>query len=164
LNIAKVFDECLGVCACGGSEQDAVGKEVVEVRHHKTVSDRGDFVADLVLTLPFNDRTRRVLDVIAAITSLLLLAPMLIIAAVAIKIHSSGPLLSRETLYGFQNGKIEVFKLRILTEGLDPNATWIGRWLNQTGVAELPRLINVLRGEMSIVGRQGVPRWSPSIQ
>jgi lipopolysaccharide/colanic/teichoic acid biosynthesis glycosyltransferase len=54
--------------------------------------------------------------------------------------------------------------LRILTEGLDPNATWIGRWLNQTGVAELPRLIDVLRGEMSIVGRQGVPRWSSSIQ
>ncbi len=70
----------------------------------------------------------------------------------------------RKILYGYKNRTIEVLKFLTHTEGENSRLTWLGRVVSQTGVDELLQLINVLRGEMSIVGRQNMPRWSPSIR
>jgi lipopolysaccharide/colanic/teichoic acid biosynthesis glycosyltransferase len=131
----------------------------VTLHNHKVIGDR-ELLTILGPSGQFIDRTKFVLDVMIALTSLLILAPILCITAVAMKIQSPGSLLSRKTLDLYENRKIEIFKFRTRSEGLTPSASWFDQWLDQTGVGELPQLINVLRGEISIVGRQGVPRWS----
>jgi Undecaprenyl-phosphate glucose phosphotransferase len=102
-------------------------------------------------------------DRTCAALGLIVLAPLLLIAALAIKLDSRGPVLFRQTRHGFNNGVIRVFKFRTMNviEGgdnftpatkSDPRITRIGRILRRSNIDELPQLINVLIGEMSIVG------------
>ena len=100
---------------------------------------------------------KRAFDVVAATMGLLLFAPILLITSIAIKLDSRGPILIRETLYGYKNRAIEVRKFRVVTvrpegERIDLPLTWVGQILRRTGIDELPQLFNVLRGEMSIIG------------
>jgi lipopolysaccharide/colanic/teichoic acid biosynthesis glycosyltransferase len=110
-----------------------------------------------------NQRAKRIFDIVMATTGLILLSPVLFFASVAIKLDSRGPILARETMYGYGRG-IQAFKLRSRQVCADPKrTTWhltaVGRVLTQTGIDELPLLFNVLLGEMSIVGPR--PRVSP---
>jgi Undecaprenyl-phosphate glucose phosphotransferase len=95
---------------------------------------------------------------------LLLIALPMALIALAIKLDSPGPVLFRQRRYGFNNQLIEVLKFRtmrnsqrdaqgsVLTMRNDPRITRVGRFLRKTSLDELPQLINILRGEMSIVG------------
>jgi len=95
---------------------------------------------------------------------LLLIAPLLAIIALAIKLDSPGPVFFRQKRYGFNRELIEVLKFRTmyhhardpnaekLTTRNDPRVTRVGGFLRRTTLDELPQFINVLRGEMSIVG------------
>ena len=109
--------------------------------------------ADLVLAL---DRMHRILDLAAAVTGVILLAPILLVTAIAIKLDSDGPILVREPKFGHGNRRIQLFKFRLVTGCGDSNTpgriTWVGRVLCETGIDELPQFFNVLRGELSIIG------------
>jgi lipopolysaccharide/colanic/teichoic acid biosynthesis glycosyltransferase len=99
---------------------------------------------------------KRLFDIVASTTSLILLSPIIFIVSAAIKLDSRGPIFSRETLYGYGN-TIRAFKFRSVPacrETDQPNSrfTRVGRIIRRTGIAELPQLLNVLRGEMSLVG------------
>jgi exopolysaccharide biosynthesis polyprenyl glycosylphosphotransferase len=111
----------------------------------------------------FERTLKRTFDIIVASVALLLLAPLLAIAAVAIKMDSRGPLLFWQKRHGYNNATIKVAKFRTmltLEEGScftqakpkDARVTSVGRWLRRTNIDELPQLLNVLKGEMSIVG------------
>jgi len=103
-------------------------------------------------------------DRVLSAVILMLIAPLLAIIALLIKLDSPGPVLFRQKRYGFNNQLIEVFKFRTmydhardqdaeqLTRRNDPRVTPIGAFLRRTSLDELPQFINVLRGEMSIVG------------
>ena len=100
---------------------------------------------------------KRLFDIGAATATLILLSPIILIAAVAVKIGSRGSIFCDETLYGYGNRPIRVLKFRSAvtcgrTNRLGSRVTWVGRVLRRTGIDELPQLLNVLRGEMSIVG------------
>lgn len=106
---------------------------------------------------------KRLLDVTVATTSLVLLAPLLVLAAVAIKLESRGPVIFRQQRHGFNGKSFVIYKLRtmkVLEDGAavvqatqeDPRVTRVGRFLRQTSIDELPQLLNVLQGHMSIVG------------
>jgi Undecaprenyl-phosphate glucose phosphotransferase len=95
---------------------------------------------------------------------LLLIAPLLGAVALAVKIDSPGPVFFRQRRYGYNNQMIEVFKFRtmyhdqcdaagekVVKRG-DSRVTRLGGFLRKTSLDELPQIINVLRGEMSIVG------------
>ncbi len=111
---------------------------------------------------------KRTFDLIVASISLLLLSPMLLIVAVAIKLDSSGPVLFRQTRHGYNNGPIRVFKFRTMNvieddksfkqaQPIDPRVTRLGRILRRTNIDEIPQLLNVLLGDMSIVGPRPHP-------
>jgi Undecaprenyl-phosphate glucose phosphotransferase len=106
-------------------------------------------------------------DRLLAAVALLLTAPLAVAIAVAIKLTSPGPVLYRQRRGGFNGEVFEVLKFRTMrvdacdvgteagpghTTKDDPRVTPIGRWLRRTSLDELPQLLNVLRGEMSLVG------------
>jgi Undecaprenyl-phosphate glucose phosphotransferase len=99
-----------------------------------------------------------------AALALVFLSPLFLLVAIAIKLDSRGPVFFRQKRYGFNNHLIGVFKFRsmrhdmrdekaekLVTKG-DPRVTRLGAFLRKTSIDELPQLINVLMGEMSIVG------------
>jgi len=103
-------------------------------------------------------------DKIVATVALVLLAPVMLAIAAAIKIDSRGPVFFRQKRYGFNNELIEVWKFRsMFTEACDPSArqlvtrhdprvTRVGRFIRKTSLDELPQLFNVMNGELSLVG------------
>jgi lipopolysaccharide/colanic/teichoic acid biosynthesis glycosyltransferase len=106
----------------------------------------------------------RLLDIAIALVVLLLLSPVLLIAAITIKLGSRGPVFYRQRRVGLDGREFEMLKLRTMVPGSDPigvgtvvtrddpRVTRAGRFLRRTSLDEIPNLINVLRGEMAIVG------------
>jgi lipopolysaccharide/colanic/teichoic acid biosynthesis glycosyltransferase len=104
-----------------------------------------------------SERIHRVFDLVAAAMGVIVLAPIFLITAIAIKLDSDGPIFVREPKFGYGNRKIQLFNFRLVSARGDGNApvrrlTPIGQILSETGIDELPRLFNVLRGELSIIG------------
>ncbi|MGX7703453.1 exopolysaccharide biosynthesis polyprenyl glycosylphosphotransferase [Methylobacterium sp. Gmos1] len=106
---------------------------------------------------------KRVLDVVGAGLGLVLLLPLLVVVAVLIKCDSRGPVLFRQSRIGLGNRPFQVWKFRTMTcceNGAvirqarrdDPRVTRVGRVLRRTSLDELPQLVNVLLGSMSLVG------------
>jgi lipopolysaccharide/colanic/teichoic acid biosynthesis glycosyltransferase len=117
---------------------------------------------------------KRLLDIVGASVGLLLSSPLLLIAAVLIKLESRGPVIYRSTRIGRGARPFAFLKLRSMVDGAelhrqklshlneadgpvfkiaaDPRVTRIGRLLRMTSIDEMPQLWNVLRGEMSLVG------------
>ena len=106
---------------------------------------------------------KRTFDFTFATIGLIALSPLFLIVSIAIRLDSPGPIFFRNTRHGFNNDKIRVLKFRSMisiedgdqfTQATknDPRITRIGRIIRRTNIDELPQLINVLRGEMSLVG------------
>jgi lipopolysaccharide/colanic/teichoic acid biosynthesis glycosyltransferase len=106
----------------------------------------------------------RVADLLLAAVGLVLAAPLLAIAAIAIKLTSRGPVIYRQRRAGRGGAPFELYKLRTMRPGADPvgvgtpvlqddpRVTSIGRILRRFSLDELPNLVNVLRGDLAIVG------------
>ncbi len=112
----------------------------------------------------FDGLLKEIQDRTLAFVALVLLSPLLLLVALAIRIESKGPILFRQKRFGFNNLEIEVLKFRSMfvdrqdvsggerTRKGDPRVTRVGRIIRRTSIDELPQLWNVLRGNMSIVG------------
>jgi lipopolysaccharide/colanic/teichoic acid biosynthesis glycosyltransferase len=114
--------------------------------------------------------SKRLFDMLAAGCGLLLLAPVLCAIALWIRLDSPGPALFRQRRVGRHGRLFDIYKFRTmadrpddgrqLTVGQDPRITRAGRFLRRTKLDELPQLLNVLEGTMSLVGpRPEVPRY-----
>jgi Undecaprenyl-phosphate glucose phosphotransferase len=107
---------------------------------------------------------KRIFDIVFSIVALVLLWPVFIGAALAVKVSSPGPIIFKQKRHGFNNETIEVFKFRSMyTDQSDPSArkavskgdprvTPVGRFLRKSSIDELPQIFNVLRGQLSLVG------------
>lgn len=122
---------------------------------------------------------KRMLDIIISSTLLLLLSPVMLATAIAIKLNSSGPVLFIQERIGLGKRRFRLYKFRTMTEGAehlqgdlrslneadgpvfkmrnDPRITSIGSFLRRTSIDELPQLLNVLRGDMTLVGPRPLP-------
>lgn len=111
----------------------------------------------------FDRAQKRALDILAASAALLLLSPIMAMTAIAILVEGKGPILFRQNRKGFGGRPFEILKFRTMTvlengavieqaKKNDARVTPLGAVLRRTSIDELPQLINVLKGEMSIVG------------
>ena len=113
---------------------------------------------------------KRTFDVAAALAGLVLTSPVLLLAALAIKLDSNGPIIFRQRRIGRNFRPFVIYKFRTMRESAeggraitadgDARITRVGRLLRKSKIDELPQLFNVLRGDMSIVGpRPELPRY-----
>jgi lipopolysaccharide/colanic/teichoic acid biosynthesis glycosyltransferase len=113
---------------------------------------------------------KRLLDILAAVAGLTLLAPLLAAVALLIKLDSPGPVLFKQQrvgkgfrpfwIYKFRTMKVDPDGGPVLTIGADRRITRAGALLRRSKIDELPQLINILKGDMTIVGpRPEVPRY-----
>ncbi|MFK8252510.1 undecaprenyl-phosphate glucose phosphotransferase [Ancylobacter terrae] len=112
--------------------------------------------------------SKRIFDIAVSVVALVLLSPVLLLAAIAIKLDSRGPVLFRQTRHGFNHETFRVFKFRtmsVMEDGAafrqatrnDARITRVGRFLRRTNIDELPQFLNVLLGDMSVVGPRPHP-------
>jgi exopolysaccharide biosynthesis polyprenyl glycosylphosphotransferase len=148
--------------------------------HRLARSHPSEFVGTPLLSLhsapPVTWRTeiKRIMDIGVAVALLLLLSPFLLLVALAIKLDSQGPAFFIQGRVGFNKRRFRMIKFRtmcvdaearmpdvehlnektgpIFKISKDPRTTRVGKWLRKTSIDELPQLINVLLGDMSIVG------------
>ncbi|HZQ28509.1 MAG TPA: sugar transferase, partial [Acidimicrobiales bacterium] len=133
---------------------------------------------------------KRAFDLAGATIGMLLTAPLWLVVAVAIKVDSRGPILFRQERVGRRGRRFSVYKFRTMVADAeellidlreaneadgplfkvrhDPRVTTVGRFLRKLSLDELPQLLNVLRGQMSLVGpRPALPRevtqWGPEL-
>ncbi len=127
------------------------------------------------------EAAKRALDVVLASAMLVLLTPLMGVVALLIKLTSRGPVIFKQTRAGLRGSPFTMYKFRTMRAGAeharaslqsrnekdgpvfkianDPRLTLLGRWLRKSSIDELPQLINVLQGQMSLVGPR--PLWMP---
>ena len=107
---------------------------------------------------------KRAIDTILSLLALIILSPLLLVTAIAIKLTSPGPVLFKQQRLGLHGKEFTIYKFRSMTVGAehtgsgvysgkgDPRVTAIGRFIRKSSIDELPQCINVLKGDMAIVG------------
>lgn len=112
----------------------------------------------------WNAVVKSIFDWVVAACALVVLSPLMLAAALLIKLDSKGPVFFRQPRFGFNNELIEVLKFRSMyvesfdidgskqVERGDPRVTRVGRFIRKTSIDELPQLFNVLTGQLSLVG------------
>jgi lipopolysaccharide/colanic/teichoic acid biosynthesis glycosyltransferase len=110
---------------------------------------------------------KRALDIVAATMGLILPIPLWALVALAIRLDSPGPVFFKQLRAGLGGRPFSIWKFRTMYADTpptlnspntrdDPRITRVGRWLRETSIDEIPQLLNVLRGEMSLVGPRPV--------
>ena len=123
---------------------------------------------------PTSRSVKRALDLLGSVFALAVLSPLLVAIAAAIRLTSRGPVLFTQERTGRGGKPFPLYKFRTMagppafvvgreTKTDDPRITPVGRWLRRTGCDELPQLVNVLRGEMSLVGPRPLLAWENAL-
>ena len=107
---------------------------------------------------------KRAIDTLLSVLALVVLSPLLLLTAIAIKLNSPGPVLFKQQRLGFGGREYTIYKFRSMTVGAehtgsgvyseagDPRVTKIGKVIRATSIDELPQLFNIIKGDMAIVG------------
>ena len=131
--------------------EDLEGLPVVHIRH-------------VPLTSPFNAVVKRMIDLLGALTALIIFSPAMLITILLIRLTSPGPIIYSQERVGLHNKPFKMYKFRSMyvqrpeeelsrwtTKG-DPRVTPVGRVIRRLNIDEMPQFINVLKGDMSLIG------------
>lgn len=147
----KFIPDYAGVIPNKPYTEDLQGLPVINIRH-------------VPLTNTLNMLMKRAVDIVGAMAGIILSSPIMLLAAIAIKITSKGPVFFVQERVGLHNRPFNMIKFRTMrmqtdteeakgwTVKDDPRVTRIGRFLRKTSLDELPQLFNILVGQMSLVG------------
>lgn len=114
-------------------------------------------------TMP-NKFAKRAMDLVLGTVALIIFSPVMLVTAIAVKISSKGPVIYKQVRVGLHNKEFEMYKFRSMcvqtdgqdakkwTTSTDARVTPVGKFIRKTSLDELPQLINVLKGDMSLVG------------
>lgn len=131
--------------------EDVLGLPVVNIRH-VPLSNIG------------NRFLKRCMDIFVGTLALILFSPIMLVAIIGIKVSSKGPIIYMQKRIGLHNKEFEMYKFRSMmvqtdggdakkwTTSDDPRVTKFGKFMRKTSIDELPQIINVLKGDMSLVG------------
>ena len=119
----------------------------------------------------FYVKIKRFLDIILSLFGLIILSPLLLIVTIAIKIESKGPVIFKQDRLGL-NGKVfEIYKFRSMCVGAekggvyekkgDSRVTRVGKFIRKTSIDELPQFVNILKGDMSLIGPRPALTYHP---
>lgn len=100
---------------------------------------------------PIDSALKRVVDVVVSALTLVLTLPIIVVAAVAIRLDSAGPVIVRHVRVGRGGARFELYRFRSTVHDAE-QVTRVGRVLRRSSIDELPQMWNVLRGDMSLVG------------
>jgi undecaprenyl-phosphate galactose phosphotransferase/putative colanic acid biosynthesis UDP-glucose lipid carrier transferase len=128
-----------------------------------TLSALPAYVIKRASLTPFEQLIKRTADIVLSLVALAIVWPIFLLAAVAIKFESNGPIFFRQRRSGFNSREFTIYKFRTMTAcedddnvrqatRNDPRLTAVGAFLRRSSIDELPQLFNVLRGDMSIIG------------
>lgn len=118
-------------------------------------------------------KVKRLLDIVLSLLGTIILSPILLIIAIAIKIDSKGPIIFKQKRLGKDGKEFEIYKFRSMIVGAekigtgvyskkgDSRVTRVGKFIRMTSIDELPQLINILKGEMSFIGPRPVLTYHP---
>ena len=176
------IQNAITTCERAGIEAKYFFSDIFELSLAKPRVEVNDNASLVSLKVVHDDArllVKRAVDLIVATTALILLSPLMLLIALTIKLESPGPVLFVQERYGLRKRRFRMYKFRTmvpnaekLQAGLesmnevagpvfkiraDPRVTTIGRLLRKTSLDELPQFINVLRGEMSLVGPRPLP-------
>ena len=131
--------------------EDLLGLPVINIRH-------------VPLSNTFNMMVKRAMDIVGSICCIILFSPVMLVAAIMIKLTSPGPLIFTQVRVGLHNKPFRMYKFRSMevqspseekkgwTTRDDPRVTKVGRFIRRTSIDEMPQFFNVLKGDMSLVG------------
>ena len=131
--------------------EDLVGLPVVHIRH-------------VPLTDSFNATIKRIFDIVGSVLALIVFSPVMLLTYLAVRLSSPGPVIFRQERVGLHNRAFAMYKFRSMrvqrpgeekkewTKAGDSRVTKVGRLIRKTSLDELPQLVNVLKGDMSLVG------------
>jgi len=131
--------------------EDLLGLPVINIRH-------------VPLTDTFNIIIKRIIDIVGSLFALILFSPVMLGTVIAIKATSPGPLIFKQIRVGLHNKEFQMYKFRSMevqteenekkgwTVRNDPRVTKVGKFIRKTSIDEMPQLINVLKGDMSLIG------------
>ena len=150
--------------------EDILGLPVINIRY-------------VPLSNTLNWWIKRAVDFVGALAAIVLFSPIMIGAAIAIKVSSAGPVIFKQERIGLHNKPFQMYKFRSMVQQTDeeekkgwtvkndPRVTKVGAFLRKTSLDELPQLFNILKGDMSLVGprperpqfveqyKEGIPRY-----
>lgn len=131
--------------------EDLMGLPVINIRY-------------VPLTNTLNWVAKRIVDVVGSAVGLVLVSPIMLLTAIAVKLSSPGPVIFKQERIGLHNKPFQMYKFRTMeiqkeaaekkawTVKDDPRVTKVGKFLRRTSLDEFPQLYNILRGDMSLVG------------
>lgn len=116
---------------------------------------------------------KRILDIIFSFIGIIILSPIFLLVAIAIKIDSKGPVIFKQKRLGKDGKEFNIYKFRSMVVGAekigtgvyskkgDSRVTKVGNFIRMTSIDELPQLVNILKGEMSFIGPRPVLTYHP---
>jgi exopolysaccharide biosynthesis polyprenyl glycosylphosphotransferase len=153
--------------------------QTARLDRHADRPEEGLAIARTVAPEDYRKVVKRAIDVLGAGLGLIVLSPLLLATAVAVRLSSEGPIIFAQERYGFSRRRFRMYKFRTMVAGAeeqqdsleqlneasgpvfkiqrDPRVTRIGYVLRKYSLDELPQLLNVLRGDMSLVGPRPLP-------
>lgn len=114
---------------------------------------------------------KRLLDITISMIGLIITSPILLITAIAIKLESPGPIIFKQERLGLKGKVFKIYKFRsmcvdaekggVYEEKGDPRVTKVGKFIRKTSIDELPQFVNILKGEMSLIGPRPALTYHP---